>query len=263
MIVIKFGGHAMTDDQVSVAPWANAIKRALANGEKFVIVHGGGPQIDLAIAAAGLESTFVGGYRVTTPEVFKIVESVLTGTVLRGLVRKFLTAGLDVVGVTGSDGNLLEVVEKKVIDNGISKSIGQVGEVVGVNLNLLNSLLSAGLIPMVSPVSTSADGTGMNINADIAAGAIAGALKADQVIFLTDVPGIYSKWPDKSSLIAEISAHELAKVSDTFKAGMAPKVTACLNALSLGARSARVIDGTDPETFQAALQGRGGTLVTP
>ena len=101
MIVIKYGGHAMTGDNNAIKPWVNAIKNALANHEQFIIVHGGGPQIDLEISAAGLKKEVIGGYRVTTPEVFSIVEKVLTGTVLRNLVRTFKILGLPAVGISG------------------------------------------------------------------------------------------------------------------------------------------------------------------
>ena len=261
MIVIKYGGHAMTGDINAIKPWVNAIKNALANHEQFIIVHGGGPQIDLEISAAGLKKEVIGGYRVTTPEVFSIVEKVLTGTVLRNLVRTLKILGLPAVGISGSDGGLLEVEPKKINVAGEWKSLGQVGDVRRVHPKILDSLLSAGFIPIVSPVATDESGMGMNINADIAAGAIAGAVNADQVIFMTDVAGIYANWPDKSSLITEISAEKLSEIAETFEEGMAPKVTACLNAIRSGAQSARIIDGTQSANFVDALNNRGGTLV--
>lgn len=262
MIVIKYGGHAMGSNSQELAPWIAALKARINAGEQCVIVHGGGPQIDEAITAAGLTKEFVGGYRITTPEIFQIVESVLTGQVLRNLVRLFRTAGINVVGITGTDGSLLSVKEKIVTVNGKAQSLGQVGDVVSVNTKILTTLLSAGFTPIVSPVSTSSDGIGLNINADSAAGAIAGALAADQAIFMTDVPGIYSRWPDRSSLITEISRAELAAIAHTFEAGMAPKVSACLKAVESGAKAARVIDGTDEKSFMKALTNEGGTLVT-
>lgn len=261
MIVIKYGGHAMSDNPHEVAPWISALQERIVTGEKFVIVHGGGPQIDLALTAAGLPKKFVGGYRVTTPEIFAVVEHVLTGQVLRQLVRIFRGAGINAVGITGSDGDLLQVREKRIVIDGVEQSIGQVGDVVGVDPRVLTTLINAGFLPIVSPVSTTSDGIGMNVNADIAAGAIAGALQADQALFMTDVPGIYSRWPDRSSLINEITSAELTKIAHTFESGMAPKVTACLNAVNAGAKSARIIDGTNPKSFSEALAERGGTLV--
>lgn len=262
MIVIKYGGHAMTGDIQALKPWVEVIKNEMSKGQQFIIVHGGGPQIDAEIAVAGLKKEVIGGYRVTTPEVFAIVEKVLTGTVLRQLVRTFKVLGLPAVGIAGSDGGLLEVSPKKITIDGGMVSLGQVGEVHGVNPKVLHTLLSAGYLPIVSPVATDGDGVGMNINADSAAGAIAGAVKADQVIFMTDVAGIYANWPDQSSLISEISAAKLAEIAHTFEEGMAPKVSACLNAINSGARAARIIDGRDSENFQAALNSQGGTLVS-
>lgn len=266
MIVIKFGGHAMSDAE---GLFAKAVQGALDLGEDCIIVHGGGPQIDAALKAEDIEPEFKGGFRVTSPEVFVVVQRVLSGQVLRDVVAQLRGAGLNAVGLTGRDGGMLIARKLRQLVNGSEVDLGQVGEVVRVDTAILQSLIDSGFLPVVSPIANQGDethedsGTGLNVNADLAAAAIAGAMGASSLIFMTDVPGIYKNWPDTSSLISTIRADELEVIKDQFTEGMAPKVFACLNAIKSGAQSVRVIDGTDPESFALALRGIGGTLVTP
>lgn len=266
MIVIKFGGHAMTDAE---GLFAKAVQGALDLGQDCIIVHGGGPQIDAALKAEDIEPEFKGGFRVTSPEVFAVVQSVLSGQVLRNVVAQLRGAGLNAVGLTGRDGGMLIARKLRQLVDGSEVDLGQVGEVVRVDTAILQSLIDSGFLPVVSPIANQGDethedsGTGLNVNADLAAAAIAGAMGASSLIFMTDVPGIYKNWPDTSSLISTIRADELEVIKDQFTEGMAPKVFACLNAIKSGAQSVRVIDGTDPESFALALRGIGGTLVTP
>lgn len=266
MIVIKFGGHAMTDAE---GLFAKAVQGALDLGEDCIIVHGGGPQIDAALKAEDIEPEFKGGFRVTSPEVFAVVQRVLSGQVLRNVVAQLRGAGLNAVGLTGRDGGMLIAKKLRQLVNGSEVDLGQVGEVVRVDTAILQSLIDSGFLPVVSPIANQGDethedsGTGLNVNADLAAAAIAGAMGASSLIFMTDVPGIYKNWPDTSSLISTIRADELEVIKDQFTEGMAPKVFACLSAIKSGAQSVRVIDGTDPESFALALRGIGGTLVTP
>lgn len=249
MIVIKFGGHAMGSNP----EWMSEIAKRWQDGTKFVIVHGGGPAIDKQLEREGVVSEFKDGYRITTAEVMKVVEAVLTGTVLRQVVRNLRSVGLPAVGITGSDGGLLQVELKE------GGKFGLVGTVTKVVPKLILDLLGAGYLPVISPVSNSDIGQPLNINADIAAGAIAGALGAEETLFMTDVAGIYRNWPDKSSLIDSITVAELSKLD--FEAGMIPKVAATVNAISSGARSARIFDGNSISAFQDALSGKGGTWV--
>lgn len=249
MIVIKFGGHAMDSDPI----WMDEISRRWSSGEQFVIVHGGGPQIDQQLEVEGIESEFKDGFRITTPAVMKVVEAVLTGSVLRSVVRSLQRVGIPAVGITGSDAGLLSVRLKS------EGALGLVGEVDVVNPKILKTLLAGGFLPVVAPVSNAPDGSALNINADLAAGAIAGALRAQEVLFMTDVPGIYRNWPDQNSLMNEVSVKELSSI--VFEGGMVPKVAAVINAISSGARSARVIDGKSLVAFKDALSGKGGTWV--
>ncbi|MEY3714740.1 MAG: acetylglutamate kinase [Actinomycetota bacterium] len=252
MIVIKFGGHAMGENSAS---WMRELALRFKAGERFVIVHGGGPQIDQELKIRNIEKKMINGFRYTDSETMKVVEMVLTGTVLRSVVRSLIKAGLPAVGITGSDTALLEVDYKD------KEKLGLVGEVNKVNPKLLHDLLDMGYLPVVAPVANDSNGTALNINADLAAGAIAGALRATQMLFLTDVRGIYANWPDQSSLIQSIGVQQLKNI--TFSEGMVPKVEAAINAIESGALSSRVIDGKSIEAFVSALNGEGGTWVHP
>jgi acetylglutamate kinase len=224
-------------------------------GERFVIVHGGGPQIDQELKLRGIEKKMINGFRFTDKETMQVVEMVLTGTVLRSVVRSLVQVGLPAVGITGSDSKLLQVDYKD------KENLGLVGVVKKVNSKILDDLLDMGYLPVISPVANDSNGVALNINADLAAGAIAGALRANQMLFLTDVPGIYANWPDQSSLIDSIEVNELKKIA--FSEGMIPKVEAAINAIEAGALSSRVLDGKSLDSFVSALNGEGGTWVHP
>lgn len=237
------------------AGWSKPIVAAWETGEDFVVVHGGGPQIDKALTSQGITAEFRDGLRVTTEATMDIVEKTLTGEVLRKVVKDLVANGANPVGLTGLDSKLIQA---KFMD--FSK-YGFVGEVTAISPGILELLLSKKFLPVISPIGVDESGKSLNINADTAAGAIAGAMKADEIIFMTDVTGIYRDWPDKSSLIHHISASELGKLK--FEGGMVPKVAAVLNAITSGAKAARVIDGTEPAALESALNGVGGTLVLP
>jgi acetylglutamate kinase len=259
MIVIKFGGHAMTDEH---GAFAKAIAEAIASGVTPVVVHGGGPQIGEALKAAGIESHFVGGFRVTTPETFTVVEQVLANEVGPAVANSLSAQGVPAVALSGRrSGTLIAERQTKLVD-GTAADLGLVGTVTSVDTKSINELIEDGKVPVLSPIATSADGKiGFNVNADIAAAALAGALDAQWLIIMTDVEGIYRNWPDRGSLISSITASELESMKATFAEGMAPKVQACLDAISAGAKAVRIIDGTNPSALKSALLGEGGTLV--
>jgi acetylglutamate kinase len=261
MIVIKYGGNALPSND-SFDPVLEAIADAFLDGEQIVLVHGGGPQIDKALNEKGLGKEKVSGYRITTPEVFEVVQSVLSGTVLRSIVNYLIGSEVNAVGLNASDGGLIRAKKFRPMIDGKSVDIGFVGQVDETNPMILESLITEGYLPVISPVATDEDGIGYNVNADLVAAAIAGALRADAAIFLTDVDGIYRSWPDKSSLIHEISVDDLKKISSTFTDGMIPKVTAAISAIDLGASSVRIANGTDLASVLDALDNRGGTLVS-
>ena len=259
MIVVKFGGHAMKDENGN---FAKAISAALAVGEKVVVVHGGGPQIDAALKAKQITSQWIGGFRVTTKEIFDVVEHVLVNEVGAEVAATLGKSGIKAQALSARTLPTVIAKRRTTLIDGTPADLGFVGEVHSVNPSHLLQLLEQGVVPVVAPISSAEDlKTGLNVNADFAAAAIAAALQASSLIVMTDVAGIYRNWPDKDSLIDAICAEELESIKATFAEGMAPKVQAALDALSFGAKAVRIIDGTDPDSFASALAGIGGTLV--
>jgi len=259
MIVVKFGGHAMRDENGN---FAAAIAAALAAGEQVVVVHGGGPQIDAALAAKAIVSRWAGGFRITTQEIFEVVEQVLVHEVGPQVANTLRKAGIEAQSISARTLPTIIATKRSQIVAGTVVDLGLVGDVVSVNPAQLNQLLKQGVVPVVAPISATEDLlTGLNVNADFAAAAIAAALQATALIVMTDVAGIYRNWPDKTSLIDSITASQLESIKSTFAQGMAPKVQAALDAIAQGATAVRIIDGTDSESFAAALIGTGGTLV--
>ena len=259
MIVVKFGGHAMKDENGN---FAKAISAAQKAGEQVVVVHGGGPQIDAALNAKGIVSTWIGGFRVTTQEIFDVVEDVLVNQVGNEVAATLGKAGIKAHAMSARTLPTVIANRRAHLIDGTPADLGFVGNVTKVNPSALLELIDQGVVPVVAPVSSDEDlVTGLNVNADFAAAAIAAVLGASSLIVMTDVAGIYRNWPDKDSLIEKISAVELESIKSGFAEGMAPKVQAALDALSFGAKAVRIIDGTDPDSFASALAGQGGTLV--
>jgi acetylglutamate kinase len=259
MIVVKFGGHAMKDENGN---FARAIASAQKAGKRVVVVHGGGPQIDVALKTKGIVSTWVGGFRVTTKEIFDVVEDVLVNQVGHEVAATLGKAGIKAQALSARTLPTVIANRRRELIDGTPADLGFVGNVQSVNPSALLELLNQGIVPVVAPVSSDEDmATGLNVNADFAAAAIAAALEASSLIVMTDVAGIYRNWPDKDSLIDKITATELEDIKGGFAEGMAPKVQAALDALSFGAKAVRIIDGTDPDSFASALAGTGGTLV--
>ena len=259
MIVVKFGGHAMKDKNGN---FAKAISAAQKTGEQVVVVHGGGPQIDAALEAKGIVSEWIGGFRVTTKEIFDVVEDVLVNQVGNEVAATLSKSGIKAHAMSARTLPTVIANRRTQLIDGTAADLGFVGNVQKVNPSALIALLDQGIVPVVAPVSSDEDmTTGLNVNADFAAAAIAASLGASSLIVMTDVAGIYRNWPDTSSLIETISAVELESIKSGFAEGMAPKVQAALDALTFGAKAVRIIDGTDPESFASALAGTGGTLV--
>jgi acetylglutamate kinase len=242
IVVVKYGGNAMTDDTLKLAFAADMA--FLRNcGIRPVVVHGGGPQISAMLKRLGIAGDFKGGFRVTTPEVLDVARMVLFGQVGRELVNLINAHGPYAVGVTGEDAQLFTAVRRSVTVDGVVTDIGLVGDVDQVNAAALLDLIAAGRIPVVSSIAPDADGVVHNINADTAAAALAEALNAEKLLMLTDVEGLYTRWPDRDSLVSEIDTATLTQLLPTLEAGMAPKIEACLRAVAGGVPSAHVIDG--------------------
>jgi acetylglutamate kinase len=242
--------------------FAKAISAAQKTGEQVVVVHGGGPQINEALNTKGIVSTWIGGFRVTTKEIFDVVEDVLVNQVGNEVAATLGKAGIKAQAMSARTLPTVIANRRTQLIDGTPADLGFVGNVTKVNPSALLELINQGVVPVVAPVSSDEDlVTGLNVNADFAAAAIAAALGASSLIVMTDVAGIYRNWPDKDSLIEKISAAELELIKSGFAEGMAPKVQAALDALSFGAKAVRIIDGTDPDSFASALAGQGGTLV--
>ena len=242
IVVVKYGGNAMTDELLKAAFAADMV--FLRNvGIHPVVVHGGGPQISAMLKRLGIPGEFKGGFRVTTPEVLDVARMVLFGQVGRELVNLINAHGPYAVGITGEDAQLFTAVRRSVSVDGVDTDIGLVGDVGQVNTAVVRDLIAAGRIPVVSTIAPDSDGVVYNINADTAAAALAEALGAEKLLMLTDVEGLYTRWPDRDSLVSEIDTATLTELLPALEEGMVPKIEACLRAVDAGVPSAHVIDG--------------------
>ncbi|WP_078292670.1 acetylglutamate kinase [Mycobacterium sp. D16R24] len=242
IVVIKYGGNAMTDDALKTA-FAEDMVFLRNCGIHPVVVHGGGPQITSMLKKLGVSGEFKGGFRVTTPEVLDIARMVLFGQVGRELVGLINSHGPYAVGITGEDAQLFTAVRRTATVDGVETDIGLVGDVAQVNPEAILDLIDAGRIPVVSTLAPDTDGVVHNLNADTAAGALAEALGAERLLMLTDIEGLYTDWPDRGSLVTAIAAEDLRGLLPALESGMIPKVEACLRAVDGGVPSAHIIDG--------------------
>ncbi|MGH3516413.1 MAG: acetylglutamate kinase [Haloechinothrix sp.] len=263
-VVIKYGGNAMIDDKLKQAFAQDMVFLRLA-GLRPVVVHGGGPQISAMLKRLGLEGEFRGGLRVTTPETMDVVRMVLTGQVSRELVGLINAHGPYAVGISGEDAGLFTASRKQAIVDGEAVDIGLVGEVSTVNPDAVLDIVNAGRIPVVSTVAPDADGVVHNVNADTAAGALAAALKAEKLVVLTDVEGLYANWPDRSSLIDRVRVDRLEQMLPGLASGMIPKMEACVHAVRGGVERAHVIDGRLAHSvlLEVFTSSGVGTMVLP
>lgn len=257
-IVIKYGGHAMTEPELR-ASFARDVVLLKYIGVRPVLVHGGGPQIAATLDRLGKESTFVEGLRVTDDATMEVVEMVLGGTVNREIVELVNRGGARAVGLTGNDGPMI-LVKKKSVDG---HDLGRVGEVVEVDPSPLQAVAEAGFVPVVAPLGVDRDGVTYNVNADEAAGALAGALHAEKLILLTDVEGVLDR---DGGLLSRLTCDEIGKLvsEGTIKGGMIPKLQCCMDAVQGGVGRAHVIDGRilHAVLLEIFTDGGVGTLVS-
>ncbi len=259
VIVLKYGGNALAAGD-GPDPLLDEIAQRVAAGDRIVLVHGGGPQIDAALAERGIPQRRVAGLRVTDAATLAVTEAVLCGTVNKALVRALLARGVRAAGISGQDGGLL-VARRMGAVEGVD--LGFVGEIEDVRPAVLEGLFAAGLTPVVAPLGVTADGrTALNVNADTSAGAIAGALAADAYVIVTNVDRVRLRLDDPASGIARIDeATARGYMADgIFSGGMLPKMESALDALARGARSA-IICGSGPGALGQALAGEGTTIV--
>ena len=255
-IVVKFGGNAMVDAALQKA-FAEDMAYLRWIGIKPVVVHGGGPQISSRLAELGIDSEFRDGFRVTTPEIIGVVRDVLRNQISAELSSLIEDAGAGAAVMSGEDANLFRA---EIIGN-----VGLVGEVTQVNPRIVFDALDAGKVPVISTVAPDASGQLLNVNADLAASALAVALGAEKLLVLTDVPGLYSDWPNRDSLVSEITSQELEQLLPSLESGMIPKMQACLHAVRGGVPKAHVIDGRTPHSILLEIFTRSGfgTMVLP
>lgn len=243
-VVIKYGGHAM-DDPALCAAFATGLSRLAARGLRLVVVHGGGPQISALLQRLHIESRFEQGLRVTDPATMEVVEMVLCGQVNKAVATLFQQHGVRAVGISGKDAGLFQA-------RPLRPELGLVGEVHAVDVGVVRTLLDGGYLPVVAPVAMGKDGASLNINADTAAGAMAGALHAEYFVLVSDVPGVLDA--EKNLLPALTRADiERLKQEGVIHSGMIPKVGACLNALDAGCRKALILDGRADSSLERYL----------
>jgi acetylglutamate kinase len=264
VVVIKFGGNAMVDQELTRA-FAQDMAYLRFVGIKPVVVHGGGPQISARLAELGMETEFRSGLRVTTPQVMQVVRDVLRNQISSNLASLVESAGAKAIVLSGEDSNLFRAETVTVDQAGDALDVGLVGEVTQVNPRVVLEALANGVVPIISTVAPDNQGQLLNVNADLAAASLAVALGAEKLLLLTDVAGLYSDWPNKDSLISEIRVAELTQLMLKLESGMIPKMQACLNALAGGVPRAHIIDGRAPHSILLEIftSSGVGTLVLP
>lgn len=264
VVVVKFGGNAMVDENLQRA-FAEDMAYLRWVGIRPVVVHGGGPQISARLAELNIESEFRGGFRVTTPESIGVVREVLRNQISLPLAEMIQQAGAQAQVLSGEDSNLFRAEITKLDSPAGPIDIGLVGEVVQVNPRVVFEAIEAGRIPVISTVAPDSSGQLLNVNADLAAASLAIALGAEKLMVLTDVPGLYSNWPNLDSLVSEIKTDELEKLLPSLESGMIPKMQACLSSVTGGVPQAHVIDGRTPHSILLEIftVSGFGTMVLP
>ena len=240
IVVIKYGGSAMNNENIKKTIMQDVVLMKLV-GIHPVVVHGGGPEINSALKKIGKEPEFINGLRVTDKETMETVEMVLAGKINKEIVAYLQNLGGNAAGICGKDGNTL-LAEKKLVEG---NDVGFVGEITHVNTSLLNILIENDFIPVISPIGTDNEGNTYNINADYAAVAIAGALKARKLVFLTDVAGVLRDVNDSNSLIHRISIKEVPHYirEGIISGGMIPKIECCVAGVKEGVETVHITDG--------------------
>jgi acetylglutamate kinase len=258
-VVIKYGGHAMSDPALSDLFAADVVLMRLV-GMNPVVVHGGGPQISDLMRRLGKEPEFVDGRRVTDAETVDIVRMTLVGKVNREIVASVNRHGSYAVGLSGEDAALIRVDQRDPL-------LGFVGDVREINPTIVERMLREELIPVIATVGVDDDGQAYNVNADTVAGAMAEALDAEKLVYLTDVAGVYGDWPDEGSLISRIDVAGMDQLiaDGKISEGMIPKVESCVSALKRGVRRAHILDGRLPHALLLEFFTRQGvgTMVHP
>ncbi len=244
-IVIKYGGNAMVNESLThkILEDVTLLKYV---GINPILVHGGGPEINTMLARVGVSSTFHNGLRITDDATMEIVQMVLAGKLNKNIAAEINMLGGKAIGLCGKDAELIRVEKKPPLPDGVD--LGHVGNIVSINTKLLNALCEDEYIPVISSIGTDKQGQSYNINADTAAAAIATALKAEKLIYLTDIDGVRRDANDPTTLFPILTTDQAkALIEDgTISGGMIPKVTACVDAIEKGVRRVHILNGTIP-----------------
>ena len=247
VVVVKYGGNAMVNEQLKQQVMEDVVLLWLI-GVKVVLVHGGGPEISQTMKALGKEAVFVDGLRVTDKETVDIVQMVLAGKINKTLVNLLEMKGGQAMGISGMDGRLIEAEIK-------DERLGYVGEITNINIQPVTDLLEKGYIPVISTLGCDREGNAYNINGDTAAARVAGALEAERLIMLSDIPGLLRDRDDPSTLIPELSVMEAARLRQegVISGGMIPKMECCVEAIRRGVRKVIIMDGRVPHSILMEL----------
>lgn len=268
LYVFKYGGNAMTNEALKKEVLRNIFQLHDA-GNRVVIVHGGGPFIQKVLDDSGIESEFIGGHRKTTPEALPYVEMALKGLVNGSIVGIANQLGYTAVGLSGKDGRMATAALRKPSqpdgDDPAEADLGRVGDITQIDTTVIRLLLESNIIPVITCIVPDEQGHDLNVNADMFAGAIAGALEADAYVVLTDVDGLLRDKDDPSTLIEGVRLEEIDALvaSGVIQGGMIPKMEACCIAVANGAKSARIINGTMPDTIRQFMNTTNGTGIYP
>lgn len=261
-IVIKYGGAAMLNDELTQKIMEDVTLLKFV-GMNPILVHGGGPDINNMLNALDVEPKFVDGLRVTDDQTMEVVQMVLTGKINKEIVAKLNGMGASSIGLCGIDGNIIKA-EKAAPKNGVD--LGNVGKITSINTTLLEMLSHDQYIPVIAPIGVGENGESYNINADTAAGAIAAALQAEKLVFLTDTDGVRTDPDDPESLLYVASKNDILNMIDDGKivGGMLPKVNSCLQALENGVKRTHILNGTIPHPIilEIFTDSGIGTMVT-
>lgn len=260
--VIKYGGSIMEDENFREA-FMDDIAVMRDSGINIVIVHGGGPEISRWLKITGIESRFVCGLRFTDEKVMNIVEMVLSGRINKDIAAGLSRKGINAVGISGRDGRLIQAKKKYIYKNNEKLDIGFVGDIVSINKGFLGNFIENGQVPVISPIGSDDHGNKYNINADYAAAAISSELKADKLIIITDVAGVYLDINDSSTLLPTISTDEIKEYiqNGVITGGMIPKMECCINAIEKGTKNVHLVDGNKEHGIISQVILNSGTKI--
>lgn len=260
--VIKYGG-SIINNKIAQQAFYSDVAELKKLGVNIIIVHGGGPEISKWLNKTGIESKFINGLRVTDSSTMEIVEMVLSGSVNKKISGDLGANGLKAIGISGRDSNLIVAEKQYTVQNGEQLDIGFVGKIVEVNTNLIKDFLEKDYIPVISPIGCDANGNSYNINADFVAAFMAGALKADKLIIMTDIKGVYKDINNPETLLSTLTIDEIHQYINEgiINNGMIPKLQCCIEAIEKGTKDVHLVDGRNNHALILDLYNKTGTRI--